>query len=464
MQSSPTEDVLTAALRDTIEGQKYTDLLEKLKVQVKLAGLPLTEENLKTIKSELTQLFREFLTGKEKSYVHILAPYLLKGSYKQSSHPLEIQEWFVVHDDRIILSPLDLPEPVLQQLFSALRAQGMEAEDIIKLCHENMKVSMNYACKKCYHLQAAVTGWDYKNGKRPKGGRWSCRACSARWSGEDKVAVAYVIQWGDAVLTFYGRYGFSDWIQRNWGEVYQRWRHWSAERCDYLAKHEPTTTMRDVVINTYESTRLIVGDEAQRILHNHILHVYDHEKHAVDTQLWFMNYRRVRFYVGRMGRYGWFSHQRKGLKRLLEDPTFVERNNLTTHYDPQNQQWVAREDQYFLYNKDFAPKADGSPYTANDPELFTQEGGGRIKLSAYLRVFGHSKASPVELLGDDNDRWALLPEWTCDDKGQPMTREDINKVINAWNTKSKRTPARSVCWEDQKKGPSSAWYAWARNG
>ena len=68
--------------------------------------------------------------------------------------------------------------------------------------------------------------------------------------------------------------------------------------------------MRDVVINTYESTRLIVGDEVQRILHNHILQGYDPEKTAVDTQLWFMNYRRVRFYVGRMGRYGWFSHRK----------------------------------------------------------------------------------------------------------------------------------------------------------
>ena len=386
----------------------------------------------------------------------------MKGCYKQSSHSLEVQEWFAVHDDRIILSPLDLPQEVLHQLLCTLKAKGMQQEEIIKLCHENMRVSMNYACKKCFHLQAAVTGWNYKTGKRPKGGRWSCRACGDRWSGEGKNAVAYVIQWGLAVLTFYGRYGFSEWIKINWNEVHQRWRHWSAERCEYLAKHEPTTPMRDVVISTYETTRLIVGDDIQRILQNHILQGYECEKYAVDTYLWRMNLRRVRFYVGRMGRYGWFCHQRKGLKRHLEDPVFVDKNQLATYWDNRAQQWVAKEDRYFLYTKDFAPKADGSPYADSEPEAFTQEGGGRIKLSAYLRVFGNSKSSPIEPLGEDGDRWALLPEWTCTDNGQPMSLAEINAAITAWRTA--RLQTRSVRWADQRTGQSARWQAWACSG
>ena len=122
--------------------------MELLKTNLHITGLPPTEDNIRIIKAELTQVFREFLTGKEKSYVHILAPYLIKGCYKQSSHSLEVQEWFAVHDDRIILSPLDLPQEVLHQLLCTLKAKGMQQEEIIKLCHENMRVSMNYACKK----------------------------------------------------------------------------------------------------------------------------------------------------------------------------------------------------------------------------------------------------------------------------------------------------------------------------
>ena len=147
--------------------------------------------------------------------------------------------------------------------------------------------------------------------------------------------------------------------------------------------------MRDVVINTYETTRLIVGDDIQRILHNHMLQGYDCDKTAVDTHLWIMTLRRVRFYVGRMVRYGWFSHQRKGLKRHLEDLVFVQRNQLATYRDSRTGQWVAREDRYFLYARDFAPKADGSPYPDGDPQAFTQEGGGRINLSASSGTAKH---------------------------------------------------------------------------
>ena len=107
-----------------------------------------------------------------------------------------------------------------------------------------------------------------------------------------------------------------------------------------MAKYEPTTLMRDVAIETYDSVRLIVGDDIQRKLHNHMLHGYDSEKADVDDQLWHLNQRRVRCFIGRMGRYGWFLHQRKGLKRLLEDPEFVRRNRLTTHRNPRKGEQV----------------------------------------------------------------------------------------------------------------------------
>ena len=139
----------------------------------------MTAENAVALKSELAHTFREFLSGKEKAYVDIMAPFLLKGCYKQSAQPLEIQEWFAVHDDRIVINPLDLPEEVLTKLFCALSALGKRHDEIIELCHQNLNASMNYCCRECLNLLSAFSGCIYKTGKRPKGGRWSCTICSA---------------------------------------------------------------------------------------------------------------------------------------------------------------------------------------------------------------------------------------------------------------------------------------------
>ena len=112
-----------------------------------------------------------------------------------------------------------------------------------------------------------------------------------------------------------------------------------------------------------------------------------------------------------------------------------------------------------MYAKDFAPRADGTPYLEIDPEVFTQTGGGRIKFSAYLRLYGDDKETPVEALGEEGDRWALLPKWTCDDKGHPMTLEAINAAIAAWHTR--HTLTRSVRWADRKTVSSADWQSWA---
>ena len=102
---------------------------------------------------------------------------------------------------------------------------------------------------------------------------------------------------------------------------------------------------------------------------------------------------------------------------------------------------------------------DGTPYPENHPEVFTQDGGGRIKLSAYLRLYGDDKETPVEASMEAGDRWALLPEWTCDEQGRPMTLEAINQAIAAWKTRSSRT--RGVTWADQKTGSAMDWQKWA---
>ena len=104
---------------------------------------------------------------------------------------------------------------------------------------------MGYSCQDCYAIPAAVSGWLYKTGKRVKGGRWRCTACNAPWDGDSDHAVAYVFRWEDTVLTFYGRYGHSDWIRKNWPELHQRWHHWRMERCEYFAKYESFKPLRD---------------------------------------------------------------------------------------------------------------------------------------------------------------------------------------------------------------------------
>ena len=62
-----------------------------------------------------------------------------------------------------------------------------------------------------------------------------------------------MLRWENSVFTFYGRWGFSGFVKKNWPDVAQRWRHWEVTRLEYYAKHEPHHMLRDEPIETYGS-------------------------------------------------------------------------------------------------------------------------------------------------------------------------------------------------------------------
>ena len=147
------------------------------------------------------------------------------------------------------------------------------------------------------------------------------------------------------------------------------------------------------------------------------------------------------------------------MKRLLEDPVFVERDKLKTYRKPRTGDRLPMESAYFPSAKDFCCMPDGAPYPENHPEIFTQSGGGRLKLSAYLRLDGDDKQVPADASPEEGDRWTHLPEWACDDEGRPMTLEDINRVIASWGFRS----SRGVTWADKQTGSAVDWQKWANS-
>jgi hypothetical protein len=257
---------------------------------------------------------------------------------------------------------------------------------------------MGYACDLCFSIMSAVTGWLYKTGKKPKGGRWRCQICNGPWSGESEHAVAYVLTWGNSVLTFYGRWGFSNFVQKTWPEVAERWRHWSTTRLEYYAKYEPQHQLRDAAIETHGSMRLIVHDTFQKHLHNHMLSFYSDKVDEVNDYIWAVYRRRQKFYTATMGRWGTLRQAHSGVQNFLKNKDFCRRNKIQM-----GSNGGARKNLYFLSKEDFAGN-----YMDDQPEAMTKAGGGRVKRSAFNRVF------PQEIQGPE-----LNAEWACDDEGNP---------------------------------------------
>ena len=87
-----------------------------------------------------------------------------------------------------------------------------------------------------------------------------------------------------------------------------------------------------------------------------------------------------------------------GVRKLLKNKGFCRRHGIQM-----GGKGEARLDLYFLSPEDFAGN-----YKNDDPGAMTEGGGGRIKRSAFNRVF------PKDVQGPD-----LTTEWACDDEGNP---------------------------------------------
>ena len=412
-----TEDTpLREALHKAVESQGMQDIMDAIEARVEDVMTDEGKVDKAQIKKTFEQYLEERLVNTHTQYIHLVQPLLEIGEYKNSAYPVEAQRWNCVHEDRIIIKPNDLPEAVLKQLVQTLMNEhSMTKEQVVELLARNLTVSMNFSCEACFAILSAVSGWAYKSGKRCKGGRWSCTVCSHPWNSDSPFAVAYVLRWDGLVFTFYGRWGPSQWIGKNWPEVHCKWIQWEVERTEYYSKYEPLNTVRDVALQTYGSVRVLLNDDTQRALLNHIMKPYMSTQEEVDDWIWKVHWIRLRHYVGRMGRAGWKDQKYLGstkVRKLLADPAFVQRNKISTHKGPDGN-YHACVQYYLLQPQDFACKSDGTPYQHDDEGAMDLERGGRIKLSAYARLFGWSKQKCPE-------RSRPLLAVVCDDQGWPL--------------------------------------------
>ncbi len=78
-----------------------------------------------------------------------------------------------MHDDRVVLNPLELPLETQRGLVMAMNKEDPNLTDlqIAELMYENIEVHMGYSCERCYSIKSFITGWEYNSSKNPKGGR-----------------------------------------------------------------------------------------------------------------------------------------------------------------------------------------------------------------------------------------------------------------------------------------------------
>jgi hypothetical protein len=278
---------------------------------------------------------------------------------------------------------------------------GCSDDRLKQLLFENMVVTMNFSCGKCLAILSAVSGWNYKTGKRCTGGRWRCTHCMAGWTGDGAHAVAYKMDWGGQTLLFYGKWGMSKWVETNWPEVHQRWKHWMLVRFEYYAKVEPTTAIRDEPMDTHEKTRLILSHDFERALHNHILGDYLSTDEKYKDLLFEKGMERYKHFVAKGGRSGHLFHIIPGMRKLLTDTEFGKKHQLYTHQNMTNKKM------YMLDRHDFGPLDCHDDHE----DALKKTGGGRVRRKAFNRVFATIKGPDLEA------------QWALDNNGQP--EEDV---------------------------------------
>jgi hypothetical protein len=164
-----------------------------------------------------------------------------------------------------------------------------------------------------------------------------------------------------------------------------------------LRKVEPITAIRDELMETHEKTRVILSHQLERILQNHFLGDYEKEEARYQDILFEKARERYRHFVAKGGRAGHIFHVLPGMRGLLGDAEFSKRHQLAT--------WDGRTKRkmYLLDKDDFGPM----PCNDDDEEALSRTGGGKVRRTAFQRVFANVKGPELDA------------QWALDDKGRP---------------------------------------------